>query len=76
MAKTRKADTYSQYFNLTTVIVVIVFVAGFTAGFFVARDRYIKRISEISRMHMEKADVINVLQNELQVLGVQSSPEN
>ncbi len=51
------------------IVVFLAVVAGFVGGFFVARDRYIMRIGEISRMHMEKAVAVDSLRQELRVLG-------
>lgn len=71
MAKKRLSNRSTSATLDTTVIVIaiIVFFAGLAAGFFIERARYMAKIAEISKLHMEKADMINELQSKLDVLG-------
>jgi hypothetical protein len=50
-------------------------VAGFVGGFLFARERYIEKIAEISKMNMDKAVTIENLYREMQVLGATTEGE-
>jgi hypothetical protein len=48
---------------------------GFIAGFYMARDRYMDKISIISQMNMEKANTIDGLKQQIMVLGASDSKD-
>lgn len=68
-SKTRTGGGLS---SAIVVAVVIGVIAGFVGGFLVAKDRYTDRITEISKMNMDKAVTIDTLNQQIQVLGAQT----
>ena len=75
MAKHRSRTRSAGSGGLSSALVVTLIVgviAGFVGGFLVAKERYTDRITEISKMNMEKAVTIDTLNQEIQVLGAQT----
>lgn len=61
--------------NTLLVLVMLGVIAGFVGGFLFAKDRYVNKINEISRMNMEKAVTIDTLKSQIQVLGESTKAE-
>ena len=74
MAKKKTVSTTGLNTTLILVLVIGV-IAGFAAGFYMARDRYTDKITEISKMNMDRAVEIDGLENELEVLGAKTKAE-
>ncbi len=71
MAK-HKTRTQSAALNANSTLffmLLLGLVAGFVLGFFFAKDRYMQKIREISKMNMEKAVTVDNLEEKLRVLG-------
>lgn len=67
--KTRRAVSVNLD-NKMLLLVVLGLLAGFVGGFLFAKNRYMGKITEISKLNMEKAVTIDTLTTKLQVLGV------
>ena len=76
MAKHRSNSASGGTLSSALVVALIIgVIAGFVGGFLVAKERYTDRITEISKMNMQKAVTIDSLNHEIQVLGAQTKAE-
>jgi Tfp pilus assembly major pilin PilA len=72
----RRKSASSSGLNTTLVIVLIIgVIAGFAAGYLLAKNHYTEKITAISKLNMEKAVTIDNLNQEIQVLGASTNAD-